>query len=314
MAEIGNSVAVLGTGALGGFYGGLLAQAKYDVHFLVRSDYEQLREQGLRVDSPLGDFHVQRPHVYRQAADMPAVDLVMVCWKTTSNAALAAALEPLMKANTTVLVLQNGWDVERTAVDAVGGQHVVGGCCFLCSNRIGPGHIHHLDYGAIACGEYQTGDGLTPRLQALQAMFQRANIDLRPSADLRLVRWKKLVWNIPFNGLSVLLSSDTRQLLEDSSAAALAHELMEEVREIAAANSTEIDEGHIEKMLADTRKMVPYDSSMLVDFRAGRPMEVESIFGNPLRAGLAAGYHARKIEMLYQALSYLDREHSGSSM
>ncbi len=133
------SYAILGAGALGGLYGGLLARAGCEVHFLLHSDYEFVREHGLRVDTPLGDFHLKPVNAYRSAVDMPQVDVAIVAWKSTANAALAESLPPVLKADGCALVLQNGWDVEHDAANLIGAERVLGGCCFLCSNKIGPG-------------------------------------------------------------------------------------------------------------------------------------------------------------------------------
>lgn len=304
--------AVLGVGALGGLYGGLLARAGFDVHFLLHSDYEHVRQHGLRVDTPLGDFHLPIVKAYKSASDMPTVDVVIVAWKSTSNAALVAALPPLIRPDSIVLVLQNGWDVELDAAQLVGAERVLGGCCFLCSNKVGPGHIHHLDYGRIRFGEYApllTGS-ITPRMERLAADFQRAGIDCVPTEDLRQARWMKLMWNIPFNGLSVVFNTLTDQIMADQSAAKLAEHLMCEVRAAAAGCGNSIDQSVVDKLLEDTRKMVPYASSMLLDYQQGRPMEIEAIVGNPLRAAQAAGVSVPRVEMLYQQLKFLSRSHS----
>lgn len=310
------SYAILGAGALGGLYGGLLARAGQPVHFLLRSDYQHVREFGLRVESPLGDFHLPNPMVYRDVQGMPPVDVVVVAWKTTSNGLLRETLPRLCGPETIVLVLQNGLDVEREASDIVGADRVLGGCCFLCSNKIGPGHIRHLDFGRIAFGEASAGlfGQVTPRMEQLEAEFRAAGIDMQPAANLMAVRWKKLAWNIPFNGLSVVLAADTRQIMEHPSSVKLAESLMIEVREAAEACGWGFDETHIQRMLVDTKKMVPYDSSMLLDYRAGRPMEVEAIFGNPLRAAEGAGYSAKNLAMLYEQLKFIDARSSGSHL
>lgn len=303
------SYAVLGTGALGGLYGGLLAKAGRDVHFLVRSDFEHIRQHGLQVLTPLGDFHLPQLQAYSDADSMPQVDVAIIAWKTTANQALRASLQAVCGPQTLVLVLQNGWDVECEAADIVGPDRVLGGCCFLCCNKIGPGRIQHLDYGRIAFGEYdrQAAGKITPRMHAIADDFQAAGIDMLPCEDLRQVRWSKLAWNIPFNGLSVVLDADTQQIMSDPASVQLAKELMIEVQSAAKHCGSLVGDEHIEKMLVDTKKMVPYDSSMRLDYRARRPMEVEAIFGNPLRAALASGYQPAKIEMLYHELDFLDR-------
>lgn len=301
-----SSYAVLGVGALGGLYGGLLARAGQDVHFLLHSDFEHVQQHGLRVDTPLGNFHLPRVQAYRNATDMPRVDVVIVAWKTTANAALADTLPHLLRDDGCVLVLQNGWDVERQSTEIVGVERVLGGCCFLCSNKVGPGHIHHLDYGRIAFGEYaplQSGT-ITPRLRRIEQEFRAAGIDMTATEDLRHTRWAKLMWNIPFNGLSVVLNALTDRIMAVPETAALAERLMQEVRTAADGCGSQIEEQLVTKLLDDTRKMVPYASSMLLDYQQGRPMEVEAIFGNPLRAAQAAGVAVPRIEMLYQQLKF----------
>ncbi len=302
--------AVLGTGALGGFYGSLLNRAGCDVHFLLRSDYQHVRQHGMQIDTPLGSFRLNQPKVFADVQAIPEVDVVLVCWKSTQNGSLREALQHLCRAEgSCVLVLQNGLDVERTAADIVGDHRVLGGCCFLCCNKIGPGHICHLDYGRIAFGEYSAElRGLvTDRMQLIANDFRRAGIEIEATPDLVNVRWRKLMWNIPYNGLSVILQADTGQMMADPHARQLVREVMTEVRDSAVACGHSIEDAFIEKLLKDTEKMVPYDSSMLLDYRAKRPMEVETIFGNPLRAAQKAGFNAPRVACLYRQLAFLNQ-------
>ncbi len=313
----GPTFAVLGVGAVGGLYGGLLARQGYEVHFLARSDFQHLSSYGLQVDTPLGDFHLQ-PSVYQNVKSMPQVDCVIVSWKTTANHHLPALLEHFQQSKPVVLVLQNGLNIESSAAEVVGAESVLGGCCFLCSNRIGPGHIKHLDYGRIALGRYvepvasslssdsSSSSTHSLRMLAVVQALRETGIEIHVSDSLAEIRWKKLAWNIPFNGLSVVLNADTAEIMNDAQACKLAEELMEEVAHSAKACGVVVGRDHIDKMLTDTRVMVPYASSMLLDFQHRRPMEVEAIFGNPLRAALAAGYHPQKIEMLYRQLKFID--------
>lgn len=299
---------------MGGLYGGLLARAGHEVHFLLRSDYDHVRQHGILVDTTLGDFHLDQPNIYRRACDMPKVDVAIVAWKTTQNDALATTLNCVCHSETVVLVLQNGLDVERPAAEVVGENQVLGGCCFLCCNKVGPGHIRHMDYGRITFGEAgrEHAGRITNRMQAIVADFRTAGIDIQPAADFTAVRWRKLAWNIPFNGLSVVLDADTNQVMSDPAASQLAEDLMHEVQLSAAACGSMVEESEIRKLLEDTRKMVPYDSSMRLDYLARRPIEVESIFGNPLRAAIDAGYVPAKIEMLYHQLRFLDERNRGT--
>ncbi|MBX3421104.1 MAG: putative 2-dehydropantoate 2-reductase [Pirellulaceae bacterium] len=306
------SYAILGVGAVGGLYGGLLAQAGFDVHFVARSDVDHMRQHGLRVESPLGDFHLREVQVYGAAQEIPQVDCAVVCWKSTDNHHLSELLPRVCGPESIVLVLQNGLDVERAAADLVGADRVLGGCCFLCSNKIGPGHIRHLDYGRIAFGEYAPAGHLsgvariTSRMQRIAADFMAAGIEIAAQENLHEVRWKKLAWNIPFNGLSVVLNSDTEAIMNNPLVRQLAEELMIEVAASAAACGVQVTREHIDQMLEYTQNMVPYASSMLLDYQAKRPLELEAIFGNPIRFAQAGGYQPARIDMLYRQLSFLD--------
>lgn len=316
--------AILGSGAVGGLYGGMLAHSGHDVHFLLHSDFEHVAEHGLRIDSVRGDFVVSRPHIYRDVNDMPPCDVVIVALKSTNNHLLAKALPSLVAEHGVVLSLQNGLDVEAAATAAVPGHGVLGGCCFLCSNKVGPGHIRHLDYGKIVFGVYERAGEQTANTDATRQVGQRiladmtrAGIDAQWTDDLAGARWRKLMWNIPFNGLSVVLDAATDEIMSSPAARELADTLIQEVYRGAAFCGVSIDATAIEKTMQHTETMVPYDSSMRLDFLHGRAMEVDAIFGNPLRAvaqlqflaeqaGENSSHPMPSVAMLHQQLQFLD--------
>ena len=303
------SYAIIGTGALGGFYGARLHRAGMAVHFLLRSDHEHVRRQGLRVESKDGDFVLPKVNAYSRAEDIPGCDVVLVALKTTQNHLLPALLPPVLKKDGVVLIIQNGLGMEDAVAQIVGPQRVMGGLSFLCSNKVGPGHIRHLDYGAVAFAEYSPEGkprGITDRLRTIGGDFERAGIEVELIEDLILARWKKLVWNIPYSGLSVVLNATTDELMKNPATRELVVKLMREVVAGAAAVGRAIPDSFIEKMLGDTNKMPPYRTSMKIDYENRRPMEVESIFGNPVRAAKSAGMELPRIEMLYQQLKFLD--------
>lgn len=301
--------AVIGAGALGGLYGGMLANSGAEVHFLFRSDAEHVREHGLRVESILGDFHLQQVNAYSSVEQMPQCDVTILALKTTQNHLLSKLLPHVTGRTGRVLVLQNGLCPEADAAAIVGVERVLGGVCFLCSNKVGPGHIRHLDYGRIVLGHHRPAEaepaGITDELQELVADLRAAGIDALPTEDQWLARWKKLMWNIPFNGLSVVLDAKSDRLINQPDSAQLAESLMTEIHKAAAACGRHVPEAAIREMLEHTRKMVPYDSSMRLDYLAGRPLEVEAIFGAPVRAAEAAGYTPHQVKMLYWQLKFL---------
>ncbi len=305
-----NTYAIVGAGALGGFYGAMLHRAGRAVHFLLHSDFDHVRRAGLRVDSKLhGDLSIAQPNIYSRPQDMPRCDVVLVALKSTANDLFPAILPHLVADAGAVLVMQNGLGIDEQAAAVVGPDRVVGGLAFLCSNKLGPGHIAHLDYGQVRLGEYSADGnprGITPRLQSIAADFRESAVAVELEADLLAARWKKLVWNVPYNGLTVVLDATTDQLMANPSTRDLCEALMREVLAGAAACGRHIDESFVQQMLDHTRKMVPYKPSMKLDYDSRRAIEVEAIYGNPLRASRAAGTDLPAIAALYEQLKVLD--------
>lgn len=307
---------ILGAGALGGLYGGMLARAGREVHFLVHSDFEYVRQNGLRIDSVRGDFHLpgESLHIHRAASTLPPCDVTIVALKTTRNQLLKELLPNPTRDGGIVLCLQNGLHSEADATEVVGPDRVLGGCCFLCSNKVGPGHIRHIDYGRIVMGEFSPANlppaGITERVAGIAGDMKACGIDANATGDLWAARWRKLMWNIPFNGLSVALNASTRELIDTPATEQLAADIMKEVYDAAAAFGRTLPEDAIEATLDHTREMVPYDSSMRLDYLAKRPMELRAIFQAPIAAALAAGARMPRVEMLHQQLQFLDRHSS----
>lgn len=303
------SYAILGTGALGGYYGACLQRSGLEVHFLLRSDYERVQTHGLIVESPNDDFTLPQVNAYNDPAKMPRCDVVVVALKTTQNHLLPKLLPPVVKDDGVVLVLQNGLGIEREVAQIVGDRRVMGGLCFLCANKVGAGHILHLDYKKITLGEYTpnyVAGGISTRMQQIAADFEGAGIPIKLAANLLLARWQKLVWNIPYNGLSVVLDATTNELMADACARNLVEDLMREVVLGAQSQQRHIADKFLVQMLDHTAKMKPYRTSMKIDYDQKRPLEVEAIFGNPLQVARLAGVDLPKIATLYQQLKFLD--------
>ncbi|MHC5862594.1 putative 2-dehydropantoate 2-reductase [Nostoc sp.] len=303
------SYAILGTGALGGFYGAKLQKAGLDVHFLLKSDYEYVSKSGLVIESRDGDFTLTQVNAYNDIEKMPQCDVVVVALKTTQNHLLPQMLPPLVRDNGVVLVLQNGLAVEEEVAKIVGNVSIIGGLCFLCSNKVGAGHIRHLDYGQITIGGYASDydpTGITDKMRQIADDLKSAGISMELAEDLLLGRWKKLVWNIPYNGLSVILNARTDELMSYVHTRKLVEQLMYEVAAGAKSCGRIIPDSFIQTMLDYTVKMKPYRTSMKIDYDERRPLEVEAIFGNPLRKVQAAGVDLPQISCIYQQLKFLD--------
>ncbi len=301
--------AIIGTGAIGGFYGARLQQAGCDVHFLLRGDYQHVCQQGLVVESVEGDFTLPQVRAYDRPTSMPICDVVAIALKSTQNHLLPQLLPPLLGPNI-VLLLQNGLGVEADVAKLIGDRALVSGLCFICSNKVGAGHIRHLDYGAVRLGAYAVDHqpaGITAPMEAIAADLQAAGIPVELEADLILARWKKLVWNVPFNGLSVVLDAQTDELIANPQTRQLAEQLMYEVVAAAAGCDRQISPDFVTYMLRLTETMKPYLTSMKLDYNAGRELEVEAILGNPVRMAHKAGVDVPRIEMLYRQVQFVTR-------
>jgi 2-dehydropantoate 2-reductase len=311
-AGVPRRYAVIGVGAVGGYYGARLAAAGHELHVVARSDAEHLRRHGLRVDSVDGDLSLPAGSfaVHDDPAGVPAVDVVVLAVKTTVGPDEAARLvRPLARPGTIVVALQNGLGVEAPLAAVAPGCPVLGGMCFVCTTKVGPGHVHHLDFGAVTLGEH-TADGrpagVTPAVEAVAADLRAAGVPAHGLDDLATGRWQKLVWNIPYNGLSVVLDAGTDELMADPSARALVRDLMGEVIGGATACGHPIPDRFADDMLTATDAMKPYRTSMKHDHDAGRPLEIDAIYEAPLAAAEAAGFPMARTGAVARQLHFLD--------
>ena len=291
---------IVGSGALGSYYGAKLAHAGCDVHFLMRSDLEAVRRDGLAIRSKDGDFQLEHVNAYGSTREMGTCDVVLVALKTTSNAALPGLISPLLGLETAVVTLQNGLGNEELLASHFGARRVMGGLCFVCLNRTGPGVVEHLGHGTLSIGEFKGPP--SDRTMRLVSEFHRAGVEAKAVQSLITERWRKLVWNIPFNGLGIAAGANVAQVLNDEHLHANARALMGEVIHAAGKLGYAIRPDFIDVQIERSRSMGGYRSSSQVDFEAGREVEVESIWGEPLRQGRAAGAETPRLELLYALL------------
>jgi 2-dehydropantoate 2-reductase len=325
-------IAVVGCGAVGSYYGAMLCRDGQDVHFLLRTDYDVVKRHGVSVQSPAGDFNV-RPNCARLPEEIGVNDLVLIGLKTTANDQFAKLLPPLVGPRTAVVTLQNGLGNTEQLAQLFSPEQILSGLCFVCLNRLEPGIIRHLDYGLIMLGEFQRQAGL--RTQGLAAMFRKASVACNVTDNLAQAQWEKLVWNIPFNGLGVagvagykaLTSAKceardvsavgpvltTDKLLGESRWETLVRKLMHEVIAAARALGFEICEDFAEKQISATRTMGAYKASTLIDFERGQPLELESLFLEPLRRAQQAGVPVPRLAALCEVLRRLEQLHEAKT-
>lgn len=302
------SIAIIGSGALGSYYGARLAQHGHDVHFLLRSDFAHVKANGLNIFSHDGDFRLppDRFHAYDDPATMPTVDLVVVTLKSTANGSFEKLIGPLLHETTAILTLQNGLGNDQQLADLFGGERVLGGLAFICTNRDGAGVIRHTDHGHVKLGEFEHRRGLTDRAAALADLFAMAKVPCTALADVRYGQWEKLVWNVPFNGLGAVMDLETDRLLASEVGRGMVRGLMDEVVATAGAIGVTLPFETAQKQIERTATMGAYVSSMQVDRRAKRPLEREAIVGRPLATARRVGVPATRLQSLYDQLVVVD--------
>ncbi len=298
-------IAVVGSGAIGSYYGAKLAYGGSDVHFLMRSDLDEVRRGGLYVRGKGENFRVAKVNCYNSAKEIGPCDLVLITVKATSNSDLVDLVPSLLHEQTMVLTLQNGLGNEEFLAEHFDAERILGGLCFICLSRVSRTEIERYDYGHIVLGEY--GRASQPRTHKVAAEFTHAGVTCTVTEDLLLERWRKLVWNIPFNGLSILGGGiDTSAILTDLALRRATLALMDEV--IFAANKCgyPLPNAAALEQIKRTETMGAYKPSTLLDWGAGRPLEIEAIWGEPLRRAIAAGAPAPRLEIVYALLKTLD--------
>ena len=303
-------VLVVGTGALGGFYGGRLALAGVRVATLCRSDYETVRSQGITVESVWGDFLFKPEEVVRRAGEYGAPpDYVLVALKVLPGVSTVEVIRDAVGPDTAIILMQNGIGIDEPVAAAFPRNEIISAVAFIAVSRTGPGRILHADYGRLVLGRFPSGT--SPRVGRLAELFQAAGVPCEVTEEIIAARWRKLVWNAPFDPISVLGGSvDTKTMVDVKESADLARATMEEVVRIAAAVGHPLAPDIIEQNFEGTRAMKPIKTSMLADFEAGRPMEVEAIVGNALRTARRHGVQAPHLETLYTLLKLVERARS----
>ncbi len=320
-------IAIVGCGALGSFYGAKLCRVGQEVHFLLRSDYETVRQRGVTVRGEEGEFTVQ-PHCARTPEEIGKCDVVIIGLKTTANDQFARLLPPLVDPHTAVVTLQNGLGNEEQLARLFPAEQILGGLCFVCLNRIEPGTIRQIGHGKVILGEFQRAP--LPRTHQLAALFNQAGVACAVTENLARTHWEKLVWNIPFNGLGVAGTAGyealvhppaelggakpggvltTDQLLADPRWEKFVRDLMLEVIATANALGLTIPETAVVKQIERTRTLGAYKASTLIDYERGQPLELQSLFLEPLLTARRLKVSAPCLTSLCEVLCRLDSRH-----
>jgi 2-dehydropantoate 2-reductase len=300
-------IAIVGSGAIGIYYGGKLAAAGSDVHFLMRGDLSAVRRNGIYVRGKGENFRVQKVNAYNSTKEIGPCDLVLIAVKATSNCDLVDLAPPLLHERTILLTLQNGLGNEEFLAEHFGPARVLGGLCFIAITRVSRTEVERFAHGDIVLGEH--GRPAQSHTHEVAAEFRRAGIRCEVTDNLERERWRKLIWNIPFNGLSILAGGiDTVAIVADEQLRKLTLDLMNEVTVAASRCGHTLPSDSWRELMKRTETMGAFKPSTLLDWEAGKPIELEAIWGEPARRARAAGFEMARTEMLYALLKTMQKK------
>ena len=301
------SVLIVGAGAVGAFFGTALARQNAAVSVVCRSDFTHVSERGYRIRSNLLGDHTFRPHaVFREtSACTSPPDYLILTSKVVADLDRAALIRPAVGPSTVIVLIQNGIDIEPEIAEAFPDNELLSAVALIGVGRTGAGEIHHQSLGMLVLGRYPRG--ITPAAERLAQMFQASGVSCKLTDDVVGARWQKAVWNAVFNPLSILGGVlDTQILTQRVESRELIRRAMTEVCDVAQAVGHPIAAEHIDKLLATTVQMGAYKTSMALDFEHGRPLELEAILGNVLRAARNAKVATPILATLYELATIVD--------
>jgi len=300
-------VAVFGTGAVGGYFGGRLAQAGEDVVFIARGErLRALRDHGLRVDSLKGDFALHPVQATDDPASAGPVDVVLVGVKAGQVPEAARAMRPLVRPETFVVPLQNGVEAPAQLAAVLGAEHVVGGLCRIVSLVVEPGYLRHAGLEPyVAFGELDNRP--SARTERLRQAFARAGVTAEIPSDIQVAMWAKFLFIASFSGVGAVTRAPAGVLRELPETRRMLEQAMREILAVAQARGIALPETTISNTMTLIDGLPPDGTaSMQRDLMAGRPSELESQNGAVVRLGQEAGVATPLHAFLYHSLLPLE--------
>lgn len=294
------------SGAVGAYFCGRLAQKGADVAVTVRSDRELIAAEGFAIKSIAGDFVFKPQAVLSSAAEyQESADYLVLTSKVLPDADMVELMRPAVKPDTVIVLIQNGIGIEDALARAFPENEILSAIAYIGVSRIAPGKLEHKGAGKLIIGKF--GGGESSACKALCEMFEAAGVSAEYTLDIAFYRWKKLLWNVPFNALSVLGGGLlTGEMTDNGTTEALCKELMKEVIAVARANKVALPDSMVEENIEYTRNFPPYKTSMLIDCENSRPLEVDAIVGRVVANAQAHNIAVPHLETLYAILKAFD--------
>lgn len=300
-------VAIMGSGAVGGYFGAKLASAGNQVSFIARGKHlAAMHENGLKISSPNGDLHIRNAQFAEHAQLVGHVDLVLFCVKSYDTEMAARSIAPLISDQTIILSLQNGIDNPDKLARLYGKRRIFAGVVYVGAQLVAPGVIAHSTGGKIIFGQPDSTD--VQSVLVLTRTLTEAGIPCEQSADIRKVQWSKLLWNAPFCAISCLTHANMKQILESELLTELALACMTEVQAAARINGIDLPRQLFDDTLAFSRGLGEFKPSMLQDLEAEKPLEYEAFSGIVVTLLEAASQAAPINRTFFAMLGFIDQK------
>jgi 2-dehydropantoate 2-reductase len=300
-------IAVMGTGAVGGYFGAKLAAAGHELVFIARGrNLAALKHRGLCIDSFQGDLRIRDALFTDDPAAATAVDLVLFCVKSYDTELGATALAPFIGPTARVLSLQNGVDNPARIARICGGEQTLAGVVYVGAQLVQPGVIKHSSGGKIVFGELD--GGVHEATRTIEKVLLAAHIPSEISVDIARAQWRKLLWNAPFCAISCLTGATAREIAESASLRKLAIDCMAEVIAAAKTQGFDLAPEWVDETIRFSQGLGDFKPSMLQDLEAEKPLEYEAFNGVVVNLLRQAGREAPINQVFYGALRYLDKK------
>ncbi len=296
-------ILVIGAGAIGSFYSAKLAQVGVEVTLWCRSDYDFVKKNGIKIESYEGNFQFN-PHKILQNLDEinDEFDYILIATKALPTIDIPDLIKNILKPKTKIILIQNGIHIEKNIAENFPNNELISVIAFIGVSRKSAGIICHQEYGKLIIGTY--GAKASESVHFLENLWKKSGIEVVVTDEILLERWKKLVWNGAFNPLSVVLGAkNTVEILNNDLALNLVKNVMNEICNLAKIDNCELPADVIEKNIVATQKMKPYKTSMLLDFEAGREMEIEAILGNAIKFAQSKSLSTPYLSTIYAIIA-----------
>lgn len=278
-------IGIIGTGAVGGYFGAKLSQAGIDVTFIARGEtLKQLQENGLKILSYKGDFKIEKPKATSDLKALKDTDIILLCVKSYSTKEIAKALKPHLSDKTIIISMQNGVENEEILGEILGKQNIIGSVVFITAGIESPGVIKHTGYGKVIFGELS--GQISDRIREIERIFLGAGIPAGITTSIKTELWSKLMLNIPYNGFTALVRGPLENYQELPEAQECFLRALKEVQLVALHEGYKISDEAVENAVKFTKneKFGTFKSSTLLDAEAGKQLEIEALQGAVIKA------------------------------